>query len=63
MKEAPLPLIKEALQLLEVHNLVLGVHDTAFPSLPEEGIGSGSPYSSGAARFIAFIQTLGFNGL
>ena len=55
--------IKEALQLLGIRNFVLGIHDTAFPGLPEEEIGSGSPYSCGAARFVAFIQTLGFNGL
>jgi 4-alpha-glucanotransferase len=68
MSRAPLPedhhrLITEALAALDVRNLVLSIHDPSFPSLPEEDTGWGSPYSEGAARFLAFARELGFNGI
>ena len=55
--------IEEALQLLGVKNFVLGIQDPSFPGLPDEDLGRGSPYSRGAARFLEFAASLGFNGL
>ena len=55
--------IGRALQLLGIRNLLLGVHDAAFPSLPEENLGRGSPYSAGAADFFEFAASLGFTGM
>ncbi|RJX24890.1 MAG: 4-alpha-glucanotransferase [Desulfurivibrio sp.] len=57
------PAVKEALQVLGIHNFLLGMHDAAFPSRPEEDIGRGSPYSRGAADFLDFARILGFNGI
>lgn len=55
--------IDRALQLLGIGNFLLGVHDAAFPSLPEENLGRGSPYSAGAADFFEFAASLGFTGM
>lgn len=55
--------MEAALKALGIDNLLLGIHDAAFPSLPEEDTGRGSPYSDGAADFLGFVQSLGFNGL
>ncbi|MBN1207820.1 MAG: 4-alpha-glucanotransferase [Myxococcaceae bacterium] len=56
-------LITAALAALDVRNLVLGIHDSSFPSEPQEDIGRGSPYSRGAARFLEFARELGFTGI
>ena len=56
-------LIAEALEALDVRNLVLGIQDPSFPSNPEEDVGRGSPYSRGAARFLEFTRALGFTGI
>src|SRR5690242_10515848 len=56
-------LVAEALQALEVRNLVLGIHDPSFPSDPDEDTGRGSPYTRGAARFLEFARQLGFTGI
>jgi 4-alpha-glucanotransferase len=56
-------LVREALAVLGVRHLLLGIHDAAFPSLPDEDTGRGSPYSAGAAEFLAFVGSLGFTGL
>ncbi|MCP3136365.1 4-alpha-glucanotransferase [Pyxidicoccus xibeiensis] len=68
MARAPLPedhhrLVTEALAALDIRNLVLSIHDPSFPSLPEEDLGWGTPYSQGAARFLDFARELGFNGI
>lgn len=55
--------IDQALKILGIRNFLLGIHDAAFPSLPEEDFGRGSPYSEGAAGFINFARTLGFSGI
>ncbi|MFZ5468012.1 MAG: 4-alpha-glucanotransferase [Myxococcota bacterium] len=55
--------IAEALTLLEVDSLVLGVHDPAFPGVPGEDIGRGSPYSRGAAAFLEWARGQGFTGV
>jgi 4-alpha-glucanotransferase len=56
-------LVAEALQALDVRNLVLGIHDPSFPSDPDEDTGRGSPYTRGAARFLEFVRQLGFTGI
>lgn len=55
--------IIEALKVLGIRRLLLGIQDPAFPSRPEEDIGRGSPYSAGSREFLAFVRSLGFNGL
>jgi 4-alpha-glucanotransferase len=55
--------IDRALEILGIRNFLLGIHDPAFPSLPEEDLGRGSPYSAGAADFLKFARSLGFNGI
>ncbi len=55
--------VKAALRALGIRQFLLGIHDPAFPSLAEEDIGRGTPYSRGASGFISFISELGFNGL
>ncbi len=55
--------IDRALAILGIRNFLLSIHDAAFPSLPEEDLGRGSPYSEGAAAFLKFIRLLGFNGV
>jgi len=57
------PLVQEALKLLGINNFLFGIHDTAFPGIPEEDLGCGTPYSLGAERFFSFIRDLGFNGI
>ncbi|WP_422723913.1 4-alpha-glucanotransferase [Hyalangium rubrum] len=56
-------LVAAALDALDVRNLVLSIHDPSFPSEPDEDTGRGSPYTRGAARFLAFARELGFNGI
>ena len=46
-----------------MRNLVLSIHDPSFPSEPDEDTGRGSPYTRGAARFLAFARELGFTGI
>lgn len=55
--------IQEALQLLGIRHLLLGIQDAAFPCWSEEDIGRGSPYSQGSREFFAFIRGLGFTGV
>ena len=55
--------IDQALDLLGIRNLLLGIHDAAFPSRAEEDFGRGTPYSAGAADFFAFVRELGFRGV
>jgi 4-alpha-glucanotransferase len=56
-------LVGEALRLLGVDRLVLGVHDHCFPSLAEDETGRGSPYGRGGQAFVRFVAELGFQGL
>lgn len=56
-------LIRAALKALGVDRFVLGVHDAAFPMLPHEDTGRGSPYSQGASRLLQYAARLGFTGL
>ncbi len=55
--------VQQALDLLGIRNLLLGIHDAAFPSRDAEDVGRGTPYSEGAADFLAFIAELGFRGV
>ena len=55
--------IQEALRVLGIRRLLLGIHDAAFPSGSEEDIGRGSPYTDKAKEFFAFARSLGFNGV
>ncbi len=55
--------IDQALDLLGIRNLLMGIHDAAFPSRAEEDVGRGTPYSAGAADFLAFVRELGFRGV
>ncbi len=59
-KRAP---IAEALRILHIERLVLGVHDASFPGLAGEDIGRGSPYSLGGRAFLRFVADLGFTGV
>jgi len=54
-------LVREALAVLDVQRLVLGLHDSAFPPGTAD-CGYGSPHASGD-RLLAFVQRLGFDGL
>ncbi|WP_438017920.1 4-alpha-glucanotransferase [Sorangium sp. So ce315] len=56
-------LVRAALQLLGVRNLVLAIHDPSFPSEDAEDTGRGSPYTEGGRRFLRFARDLGFNGI
>lgn len=51
------------MRALGVRNLVLGIHDPAFPGLPGDDAGRGSPYARGGERFFAFAASLGFTGV
>ncbi|WP_438007766.1 4-alpha-glucanotransferase [Sorangium sp. So ce321] len=56
-------LVRAALQLLGIRNLVLAIHDPSFPSEDAEDTGRGSPYTEGGRRFLRFARDLGFNGI
>jgi 4-alpha-glucanotransferase len=55
--------VRQALDLLGIRNLLLGIHDAAFPSRAGEDLGRGTPYSEGAADFLAFVAEVGFRGV
>jgi 4-alpha-glucanotransferase len=57
----PHPTVVEALRLLGKRRLVLAIHDSSFPSLTDEEIGRGTPYSEGARAFLRFVRRLGFD--
>lgn len=56
-------LIRAALKELGVDRFILGVHDAAFPMLPSEEVGRGSPYSEGAENLLIFAAEHGFTGI
>jgi 4-alpha-glucanotransferase len=56
-------LIREALDALGIRRLLLGIHDAAFPMLPSEDVGRGSPHSAAAADLLDFAASLGFDGI
>lgn len=55
--------VAEALHVLGIRNLLLGIHDPSFPSLGDEDTGRGTPYSEGGRRFLHFVRKLGFTGI
>jgi hypothetical protein len=55
--------VREALALLGIGRLALRLANASFPSLVEEDIGCGSPYSHGGRAFVRFIHDLGFDTL
>ncbi len=63
MTSYPRRQVREALALLGIRRLLLGLHDAAFPSTPEEDVGRGTPYGDGAAAFLELIAGLGFDGV
>jgi 4-alpha-glucanotransferase len=56
-------LIDEARRALGVRNLLVGVHDPAFPARVEDEIGRGSPYGAAGRRFLEWARGLGFDGV
>src|SRR4051812_32732880 len=56
-------LVRESLALLGIDKLVLAIHDVSFPSLPDEDIGRGTPYSRGAQDFLEAMRDIGFDGV
>ena len=42
---------------------MLAIHDQSFPSLPEEELGRGTPYSAGGRQFARFVSELGFTAI
>lgn len=63
MTSYPRRQVREALALLGIRRLLLGLHDAAFPSTPEEDVGRGTPYGDGAAAFLELVAGLGFDGV
>jgi 4-alpha-glucanotransferase len=63
IRTGPAARVREALALLGVRRLLLGIQDAAFPSLPGEDIGIGSPHTDAAASFLELVHDLGFDGL
>ncbi|MFZ5832482.1 MAG: 4-alpha-glucanotransferase, partial [Planctomycetota bacterium] len=59
----PKQLVADALAMLGVRRLAIGIHDQSFPSSPDEDFGRGSPYSRAGRRFLEFVRELGFNAI
>ena len=57
------PCVTRALRALGVHKLVLGIHDSCFPSAPSEDVGRGSPYTRGGRGLVQLVEALGFTGI
>ena len=57
------PTIRAGLDALGIERLALVVHDSSFPSAPDEDIGRGSPYGKGARELIHLAAGLGFDAL
>jgi 4-alpha-glucanotransferase len=55
--------VRDALALLGIRRLLLGIHDAAFPADPAEDTGCGTPNGDGAERFLAWAASLGFDGV
>lgn len=54
---------REALALLGIRRFLLGIHDAAFPSLPHEDTGIGTPYGDASAALLELARDLGFDGI
>ncbi len=55
--------VKEALSLLGIRDLVLGIQDASFPRNNVLDGGRGSPYSRDGEELFRFIGNLGFTGI
>ncbi len=55
--------IRTGLEKLGVRRMLLAIHDTSFPSDPDEDIGRGSPATKAATRLFAYARSLGFTGI
>ncbi len=55
--------VKEALERLQVDNLVFAIHDGSFPSDAGDDTGRGTPYSPAGRRLLRFVRRLGFDGV
>jgi 4-alpha-glucanotransferase len=53
--------LREALRVLGIERLALGVHDANFPGDPDEDLGTGTPNGRGADDFFRFARELGFD--
>lgn len=56
-------LVREALGLLGVERLVLGIHDASFPSEAWEDTGRGTPCGPGGLALLRFAHGEGFDGV
>ncbi len=56
-------LLRDALELLEVRNLVLTIQEPSLPGLAQEDPGRGALGSRGTAALLETASALGFNGL
>ena len=54
--------VAEALHLLGVERLVLGIHDPCFPAGSDD-VGVGTPYSAAGRELFRYARRLGFNGV
>jgi 4-alpha-glucanotransferase len=55
--------LRAALETLRIERVVLGVHDSSFPSTADEDVGRGTPYGKGARALLELAASLGFDGL
>lgn len=46
-----------------MNRLILQIHNSCFPSDPDEDIGRGSPYTAGANRFFEWVSQQRFDGV
>jgi len=53
--------LRDALRLLGIERLALGVHDANFPGDADEDVGAGTPNGRGADEFFRFAAELGFD--
>jgi 4-alpha-glucanotransferase len=57
------PLVREALRVLDVRKLVLGIQDPSFPSEDADESGRGTPCSPAGLGLLRFARDLGFDGI
>ena len=55
--------LRAGLGKLGVRRMLLAIHDTSFPSDPDEDVGRGSPATAAAGRLFDFARALGFTGI
>ena len=55
--------IDAGLARLGVRRLLLAIHDSSFPSDPDEDLGRGTSASAAAHRLLAYARDLGFTGI